>query len=220
MPNELIVADVQQAFLEYRVNFKEPIVEIWYGGRQGETVKALLKALLPWHVGLENLTWNHSARNGSEIQLTFAVPSLLASIQVGLGGAIMTAFNPDWSRAPQFVSLFQTGLDALKTIAAQDLLSQQTTLGLHVKPSERPFREVLMRFVNTKALGSEDAIMFGVSVYHNDYSFVIDSSALFPGSVFIKLIRNFVANERFETMAKILLEDEENTLHRLGLRVQ
>ncbi len=39
MPDELIVADVQQAFFEYRANFKEPIVEIWYGGRQGRPLR-------------------------------------------------------------------------------------------------------------------------------------------------------------------------------------
>lgn len=96
----------------------------------------------------------------------------------------------------------------------------QKDLFLHVKPAAAPFREILAQFVNTKALGTEDAVMFGVGVYYNDYSFVIDGSAVFPSSVFIKLIRNFSTEKRLEEMAKTLYADEETILHRLGLKLQ
>ncbi len=54
MPVELSVAEIQQAFIEYRANFKEPITIFWFGGRQGEIINAMHKALAPWRVGLEN----------------------------------------------------------------------------------------------------------------------------------------------------------------------
>jgi len=107
MPDELAIAEIQQAFLEYRANFNEPAADFWYRGRQGELIKVLHTSLSPWHVGLENVTWNQNAKNASEVQLTFGVPSLFAGIQVGIGAITMNAFNPDWSRAPQLVSLFQ-----------------------------------------------------------------------------------------------------------------
>jgi len=220
MPNGLTIADIQQAFFEYRANFKEPIADLWYGAKQGEIIKRLLTTLSPWHVGLENITWNHAAKNASEIQLTIEVRSLLARIQLGLGGLTMSVLNPDWSRAPQYVSLFQTGLDELRASTGQELRLQQTTLGFHVKPGKEPFRDILAGFVNAKSLGGEDAAMFGVSVYHNDHSFVIDGSALFPGNVFIKLLRNFVPEKRFEEMAKVLHADEENVLEKIGLKLQ
>ncbi len=62
--------------------------------------------------------------------------------------------------------------------------------------------------------------MFGVSAYYDDHSFVIDGSGFFPGSVFIKLIRNFPSEKRFEEMAKALYADEEQVLKRLGLKLQ
>src|SRR5579863_10781702 len=101
MQVELNIADVAQAFFEYRANFKEPITAFWYGPKQGEVIKALQKALMPWNVGLENITWNQTAKNVSEIQLTVGVPPLLAGIQVGIGGVTMNALNPDWSQASQ-----------------------------------------------------------------------------------------------------------------------
>ncbi len=220
MPDELTIADIQQAFYEYRANFKQPLTGLWFGGKQGEIIEALLAALSPWHVGLENVTWNQAAKNAGEIQLTFGVPSLFATIQVGLAGLTMAAFNPDWQRAPQLVSLFQAGLDGLRVGIGREPQSHQTTLGLHVKPSRQPSRDALTRFVNTKTLDSEDAAMFGVSVYYGDHSFVIDGSAVFPGSIFIKLIRNFVPEKRVEEMAKTLYADEEMVLRKLGLKLQ
>ncbi len=220
MLDELAIADIHQSFFEYRANFKDPIADLWYGGKQGEIIKRLLIALSPWHVGLENVTWNQTAKNASEIQLTIGVPSLTAGILLGLGGLTMSVLNPDWSRAPQYFSLFQTGLDELRASTGQELRSQQTTLGFHVKPGKEPFRDILAGFVNAKSLGGENAAMFGVSVYHDDHSFVIDGSALFPGNVFIKLLRSFGPEKRFEEMAKMLYADEENVLEKIGLKLQ
>jgi hypothetical protein len=220
MADELSVAEVQQAFLEYRANFNEPIFAYWFERRHGEIVNALHKALSRWHVGLENITWNQSPKNAGELQLTFGIPSLLAGIQVGIGGVTMSSFNPDWSRAPELVSLFQASLEALKGSTDQSLQSQLITLGLHVKPGAKPFKEIMGQFVNAKVLGAADATMYGVSVYLKDYSFVIDSSGVVAGGIFIKLIRSFTSETRFEEMASALYEDEGNVLRHLGLKIQ
>jgi hypothetical protein len=171
-------------------------------------------------VALENITWNQAPKNAGELQLTFGIPSLLAGIQVGIGGVTMSAFDPDWSRAPELASLFQTGLEALKKSTGQNLQSQLITLGLHVKPGIKPFKEIMGQFVDAKALGAADAAMYGFSVYLNDYSFVIDSSGVVAGGIFIKLIRSFTAESRFEDMASALYKDEANVLHHLGLKIQ
>jgi len=221
MLEDLVVAEIQQAFFEYRGNFKEPITLLWSGGRQAEIIDAVHKALCVWGVGVENIAWNQAAKNLNEVQLTFGVPSLFASIQVGVIATTMTAFNPDWSRAPTLVSMFQAGMGAIKVSTGQHLHSQQTTLGFHVKPPEgRPFRETVAQFVNAKAVGSDDAVMFGMSVYYDDRSFVFDASAVVRGGLFIKLVRNFDGEKQFEEIAKTLYLDEEAVLKRLGLRLQ
>jgi hypothetical protein len=221
MPEELVVADIQQAFFEHRANFKEPITVLWSGGRQAEIIDAMHKALAPWDVGVENIVWNQGARSLREVQLTFGVPSLAASIAVGVVGTTMTALNLDWSRAPTLVSMFQAGTDALTGITGQHLQSHQTTLGFHVKPPEaRPFRKTVAQFVNPEALGSNDAAMFGVSVYYEDRSFVFDASAVVHGGLFVKLIRNFDSEKRFDEMAKTIHSDEERALRQLGLKLK
>lgn len=220
MPEELAVADIQQPFLEYRANFKEPIASFWFGGRQGEAINAVHKALSPWQVNLENITWNPLPKNLAESQITFGAPSLFATVQVGIRGLTITALNPDWGRAPALISFSETAVEALKASIGQELQGQQITLGFHVKPGAKPFRETLSKFVNAGALGAEDAAMFGISVYSSDYSFVMDASVAFPTGVFVKLIRNFTAERRFEDMAAALYKDEESVLHRMGLKLK
>jgi hypothetical protein len=220
MPDNLSIAEIQSAFFEYRANFSEPIFAYWFERRHGEIVSTLHKALARWHVGLENVTWNQAPKNAGEILLTFGIPSLFATIQVGLGGVTMTAFNPDWSRAAELTSLFQNGLEALKKSTAQNLQSQLTTLGFHVSPTAKPFKDIVGQFVNVNALNAADAVMYGFSVYSKDYSFVIDSSGVIAGGVFIKLIRSFAPERQFEEMASALRSDEESVLQRLGLKLQ
>jgi hypothetical protein len=220
MPAELTVAEIQQAFFEYRANFKELITIFWSGGRQAEIINAMQKALAPWRVDLDNIAWQQSAKNLREVQLSFAVPSQFASVLVGIAGVTMTALNPDWSRAPELVALFQAGLGALKASTGQDFQSQQTTLGFHLKPpAAKPFREVVSQFVNVESLGS-DASMFGVSVYYSDHTFVMDASGAIQDGLFIKLVRTFTAEKQFDEMAKALYSDEESVLRRLGLKLQ
>jgi len=220
MPEELTIADIQQPFLEYRAPYKEPIAPVWFGRQQGEIINKILKALSPWQVNLDNITWNQAPKNLGETQLSFGVPSLFSSLNVGVGVLTITTLFPDWSRAPILASLFQAGVDALKESIGQELQSQQATIGFHLKPGAKPFRETVTRFVNAKALESEDAAFFGVSVYYGDYSFVIDGSASIPGGVFVKLIRNFSADKRVEEIAATLYKDEEAVLRRLGLKLK
>lgn len=219
MTEELIPADIQMPFLEYRANYKEPIISIWFDRRQGDVIDALLNALAP-HLLFENIGWNQTAKNLAETHLSFSLPSIFSTILVGVRGITINVLNPDWSRAPLFISVFQNAVDALKTSTGKDLEGQQLTLGFHLKPGVKPFRETVTRFVNPKALKSEDAGSFGVSVYYPDRSFVIDSSAAVPGGIFIKLIRSYNGGKRLEEMATVLRKDEETTLQYLGLKLE
>jgi hypothetical protein len=220
MPEELAIADIQAPFLEYRANFKEPITPVWLGRQQGEIINVIHKAFAPWQLGFENISWNQAAKNLGEASITFAFPSLFSSFQVGVAGVTITVLNPDWSRAQTFVTLFQTGMDALTASVGQGLQGQQLTLGFHLKPGEKPFRESVSKFVNAKALESEKAAFYGASVYYTDYSFVIDGSLAFPGGVFVKFIRNFAGEKRFDEMAATLYKDEEFVLRLLELKLK
>jgi hypothetical protein len=220
MPQEPAIADIQAAFFEYRANFTEPITPFWYSRQQGEIINAIHKALAPWQLGFENISWNQAAKNLGEAHISFTLPSLFSTILVGVAGVNISTLNPDWSRAQTFVAVFQTGMDALTASVGQGFEGQQLTLGFHVKPGEKPFRETMSQFVNAKALESEQAAFYGVSVYYADHSFVMDGSLAFPGGIFVKFIRNFAGEKRFDEMTATLREDEEFVLGLLGLKLK
>jgi len=220
MTEGLIQAAIEQGFFEYRANFEEPITLFWTSGRQAEIITAISKVLTKWGAGLENVNWNTAPTNLAQVQLTFTIPSQFSSIQIGVAGVTMTAVNPDWSRAGSLVEMFGNALKALTQTVGQSFQTHQTTLAFHIRPTVKPFREAISAFINTKALDSDDATMFGISVYHQDHVVVMDGSASIPGGMFVKLVRIFPADAQLEEMAKVIYQDEVNALNRLGLKLQ
>jgi hypothetical protein len=87
-------------------------------------------------------------------------------------------------------------------------------------PGAKPFKQSLGRFVNEGAFAIEKAEMYGISVYSNDYTFVIDASAVFQGAAFIKMIRNFTSETDFGQVAQVVRKDEETILRNLGMRLE
>lgn len=219
MTEEFALADIQQASIEYRANFTTPATELMEQSRQSQLIKALHGALSPWHVALENVFWNSTAKNLAEFQLTFNAPSILANVHIGISGVTMNAFNVAWDNAKAKIDFFQAAADSLKKNLGE-FQSQLVTLAFHMKPGARPFKDVLAQFVNAKALGAENASMYGVSVYNGDYSYIIDGSAVVVGGIFVKSIRNFAANVRLGEMAPIIRKDEEAVLRHLKLRLE
>jgi len=220
MAEELQIADIQAGFLEYRSNFKEPITPLWFGRQQGEIVNSLQKALAPWQLGFENITFNQAAKSLAEAYMNFALHSLFFSLQVGIAGVTISLLHPDWSRAAVFQSLFQAGLDAVKQSTEQELQTQQVTIAFHLKQGTKPFRDAMLRFVNAKGLGSENAQFFGVSVYNDGFTLVMDKSAAFPDGVFVRLTRMFAPDAGFEAITTALYADEVSALRLLGLKLQ
>src|SRR5260370_26709876 len=98
MPQELAIADIQAAFLEYRANFKEPITPVWFGRQQGEIINVVHKALAPWQLGFENISWNQAAKNLGEAHISFYFPSLFSTLLVSVVGLTIAALQPSWSR--------------------------------------------------------------------------------------------------------------------------
>jgi hypothetical protein len=215
---QLPIAEIPTAFFEYRADFLHPIFSAWYG--RGDLVTALHGALLPWQIGLEDVTWNATPKNLREAQVTINIRTLSVIINVGLGGVTMVANDPDWSKAEALISLFQAVLDSLKTVGKTQFGMQSAVLAFHVRPAATPFREVMKRFVNTKALGKEDATMYGVGFYSPEYTVIFDNSGVVPDGVFVRITRVFPPATRFDQIASILHKDETEVLARLGFRLQ
>ncbi len=223
MEDQRPVAEVPIGFFEYHAIFEEPIFAAWFGkdAARGTLTTGMYKILTPWGIDLSKITVNLNPKNMQEIQTSFTTSNPPALINLGMGGVAFIVQNAEWSKAPMLVSMFQTVLNHLKTTVPTELGSQQTILGFHVKPGPKPWREVMQRFVNAKALGvEEDASTYGVGAYGVKFSVLLDNSLALPGGLFVKITRVFPAETHFEEMSSILWKDEEGMLGRLGFRTQ
>lgn len=219
MAEDLPVAEMSRGFVEYRTTFMEPIFAAWYS-KEALAVASVYKALVPWGVDLENVSWNANAKNLKEAQVTFTITTLPVVLHIGIGGLTIIISNADWSQAPALIALSQAVLDTLRGLGVKEIYSQEAVLGFHISPGPKPFREIMKQFVNTKALGLDDSQMYGVGSYGADFSLVIDNSIHVPQGVFVRITRVFPAATRFDEIASILSKDEESWLHRLGFRAQ
>jgi hypothetical protein len=190
MDEHLPLADIPVGFFEYRTTFKEPL--FWHESNQ-TVVREMYKVLLPWGVDLEKITWNANPRNMKEVQFTFAVPAPSVLVSIGIGGLTIIANKANWSQAAELSALFHTVVEGVKKIGNTDLESHQTVLGFHLKPGHKSFRDVLLQFLDAKALGQPDASMLAVGFYSADHSVIIDNSAVIPDAVFVKITRVFKA---------------------------
>jgi hypothetical protein len=221
MTEQLPIAEIPNGFFEYHATFKEPIFAAWFHERAtGELTTGMYKILTPWGIDLSKATFSQSPKNLQEVQMSFSTGNPPVLISLGLGGVDFIAQNANWSHVHVLVPMFQTVLDHLKSTVPTEIGFQQTILGFHVKPGPRPFREVMQQFVNSTALGNEEASMYGVGTYGPTYSLLMDNSLAITGGLFVKITRVFPVETGFEEMASILWKDQEGILGRLGFRTQ
>ncbi len=207
------IADIPESYFEYRAEFAAPMFEVWTVPHP--LVSSLSAALRKWGVGLGDIAWNKDPSTYKDLQITFNVSKMNALIKLNLDAATFTALNPDWSEAPALIELFETAMGNIQQTTKREVASQEIALAMHVKPGEKPFRDLMSPLVNTDVLGP--AQMYGISVYQNDSSFVIDKSLRYQDSVFIRLYRRLGSSTSFSDIAKILHQDESRALGLLGL---
>lgn len=207
------IADIPESYLEYRAEFAPPMFEVWT--LPNPLVAALHSSLRKWNVGMGEITWNKDAGTYKDLQITFTVSKMNALIKFGVDSATFIAVNPDWPEAPALTELFETAMRTIQQTSKGQIASQWLALAMHVKPGPKPFRDLMAMLVNTGALGPGQ--MYGVSVYQQDSSFVIDKSARYPDCVFVRLQRTFGPSISFSEIAKTVYEDESRALGLLGL---
>lgn len=218
MDDELELPEIPQGFFEYKGTFAAPVFDAWFN-RHG-LLKEMYEVLKPWGIDLERVSGTENAKNLKEAQIIFALANPPVLVNVGMGGITMAIGNADWSDAPVLVDLFQTVLDNAARLFEGNVATHHTVLGLHLKPGIRPFRQILNQFVNAKALGNEDASSFGIALYGDEYSLLLDNSGAVANGLFIKITRAFAAETKFQDMASKLWNDEESLLRRLGFRME
>lgn len=178
-------------------------------------VEALYPILKGYGFGLQDIEWARDPKSYQELQVTFRVLKLNAVINVGVDAVSFAAFNPDWNDAPNLAELFQTVRDRILQLAKVSAAAQEIALAMHVQQGDTPFPKIMRNLVNADTLG--EAETYGVSTYSSDYSMVIDKSARYDNSVFVRLHRRFSGSATVKDIAAAVYADENRALGLLGL---
>jgi hypothetical protein len=207
------IANIPESYFEYRADFKIPLFDWWR--QPNQVIEALYQTLKPWNVNLGNAFWEKDPKTIREAQIGFSVERLSAVIKVGIETAVFSSVNPDWEGAEQLISLFDLAMSTIRTAGKAEIATQEALLAMHVRQGSRSLREVMEGLVSAAKLGP--GRMYGVSVYGDETTLLLDKSQKYTDAVFIRVSRKFSASAGFDAIAEAIYSDEMRALGYFGL---
>jgi hypothetical protein len=219
MPPEKTQVEIPYGVVEYTALFNEPIFEGW----DNPTLQVnVLRALSPYGFTLDGVEYKDESEKASEHAIVFrrtnpATPGM--NLTLGLGKAVITAENLDWSEAERFIVAMKSALTAILETAPTTLRTQQIALGLHIQLKAKRREAVTMSLLSSEGLRMlEGNISFpGIILHVEKGHIIVDASAAFANALFIRLFREHSPEMTLEELAQILRNDEERVFNVLGL---
>jgi len=170
-------------------------------------------------VRLEDISAKGGQDDLSDVQINVRLFDNRVIFRVGLAGAEFGVANPGWGELDTITKLARAGLGAVNEAIEMDIGKQTITLVIHLRPMDCSISQVTARLLRSDTLGSigEDASAYGLSVYRNDISWVVDRSAPFPEALFLRLSRDFEPDVSLEEVARRIHTDQGELLQLLQL---
>jgi hypothetical protein len=214
-----IKALVQQAGFGYRLTYQEPIFDL----EKLDTVAvgAVFEALRPWNISLEQVVFKDEAANLAEEAITFNLFGGRITFVLNPGGCGLGVGNPSWSEAGLITQIASAAVGAALRATGAKRGKQLGSITMHLTPHAGIIRDITSKFVklDLDKLTGAPAHNFGFSVYQDDLLWVVDKSAMFEKSLFVRMDRTVQPEAPFEQLAQKLNEDENKLLDLLGLEV-
>jgi hypothetical protein len=184
MMNELEKVRPLLAFLELQAVYSKPNFE--FPTRGSAVMSAVFEAFKPWNITLANVSAKQNPANAGEVAINFSLQNSQLTFSVGVGGATLVVANPDWSQEQLISEVASSGLQAVGSSAGVTFDQYVLNLLTHLKLERRSLREVSAKFlsVTSPKILSPSIKARGFSVYADDFSWVVDSSAMFAEALF------------------------------------
>jgi hypothetical protein len=205
------------AFLEFQAVFERPNFE--FPARGFAVMTAVFEAFKPWNITLANISAKQNPSSVGEVAIVFGLPNSGLTFSVGVGGATLLVTNPDWSQEQLVSQVAVAGLQAVQSGAGVSFRQYLLSLLMHMKPERRTLRQISADFLSFRSprISSPTVKARGFSVYADDFSWVVDSSAMYEGALFLKIMRTFETSVTFPEMAGVLRADQSELLGALEL---
>ncbi len=208
------------AFLEFQAIYASPNFE--FSSRGSAVMSGVFEAFRPWNITLANISAKQNPANVGEVAILFSLPNFRVTFSVGIGASTLLVTNPDWSQEQLISQVAAAGLQAVQSSSGITFRQYLITSLMHVKPERRTLREVSAGFLSLKSprISSPKIKARGFSLYADDFSWVVDSSAMYEGALFTRIVRRFEPTAAFPEMAAALRTDQSELLGTLRLTVE
>jgi len=211
-----IAALVQMPLFGHRALFRDPVFDA-----DDKALSAVYSAFKPWNIALENITLKENPATLGEEATTFSLFSGRFLFNVNAGGCGLLVRDPNWSEADLIMNIAGAGIAAVLGATHGVVDKQVASITMHLTPRTGTIREITSPFVKIDAdhFPGGSIKSFGFSLYREDFTWVVDASAAFPNSLFLRMDRWFRPDISLEQIARQLNEDEAKVLSVLGLEV-
>jgi hypothetical protein len=212
-------ADIPLSFFEYRAIYQEPIFnaqKLYWG-----VSEAVFRAFRGWNITLENVSHKQNPLNFGEIATTFVLFGGRFVFTVGLGPTTLLAKDLNWSETELIMNIGKSGMAAVLTSGGMIIEQQRASIAMHLRPSSGSIKDITLRLA--RPIGSElldsEVRSYGLSVYRQDSSWVVDASAAYANALFVRIDHILGPKVPFEEIASRLKIDEIKLLNLLKLEV-
>jgi hypothetical protein len=212
-------AQLLVAFLEFQALYTSPNFDFSIWG--SKVMSAVFEAFRPWNVALTNISAKQNPANVGDLAILFSLQNGRLTFSVGIGGSTLVVTNPDWSQEQVIGQVAGAGLNAVQASAAVTFGQYVISLLMHVKPEKRGLSEITANFLNVQSakVSSAKVKARGFSIYADDFSWVVDSSAIYDAALFLRIVRSFQPTATFSEIAAGLRADQNELFETLGLTV-
>jgi hypothetical protein len=216
---ELEVASIQNAYVELRFSFREPVFTILdrWPAIEAELCRAL------GHVGLNSsgISFSQGAENISEVTGFFRFLDRRATIALTVDGMTFSLLNANWPEASIIVGALRSALQAVSQVTQAIPSSQRLILAFHAKPRTRSNVEILSPLVRSQGFISDEKLTgLGLNAYSANESVFVDLSQAVPGGLFIRIELRYGPSVEPQAIADDLRQREISALEVLGLRME
>jgi hypothetical protein len=211
-------AEVRAASLEYRAIYQKPLIAQWGDG--GKIKQATFEAFRDWGIALDHVSDTQFGTNLGQLGTTFQLLGKY-NFRIGMSAATFSVYNPGWEEAAEIKKIVIRGTDAVKAASGILYSKHEVVLDIHLTPSGRSVSEITRPFVPSKLtnLITNDFVASGFTFQDSEKYWYVDASALFPGSIYLRIFRTFDASTSLDRMISSVHDDEVGLVDTIGLTV-
>lgn len=204
---------------EITIEYETPSIRLWIDRPHAQpVVEAIYEALRTWDITLDDMEPVEQGKN-TEKGIRYKLPKRKASFFFGPAFCRFTQDAADWSTAEDSIAILQAGVSAIMRTAGVKKGKQRTSLALHLQLKTGKFIDVLGPLAppQIKSLESSPILTLASVVKWGDRSVYIDGSGAIANALFLKIDRDFTAEQDFREIAELIHSDESTLFNILGI---